>query len=197
MINKQKILNKVIIIAMFSALCCAGTFVQIRMPAGDFVHLGNFVMIISALLLGGIAGGCVGSLGMGIYDLIFYSNKPSTIIRTFVLKFIIGFIVGYLFRLVLKKKTNTKIFLYILGGVFGVLFVVSTIFFILGDKSGIGFKNGLTSVYYITTIGTKKYNASISLYIPIFSFIFSGGLIAAAVFVSSASSLFTASHHLS
>ena len=47
--KKEKLLNKIIIIALFSALACAATFIQIRMPAGDFVHLGNFVMIISAL----------------------------------------------------------------------------------------------------------------------------------------------------
>ena len=87
------LLKKVVLVAIFSALCCAATYLQIRMPAGDFVHLGNFVMIIAALLLGGVEGGAVGSLGMGIYDLINYAGKTSTILRTFILKFIIGFIV--------------------------------------------------------------------------------------------------------
>ncbi|MGM9971733.1 MAG: ECF transporter S component [Anaeroplasmataceae bacterium] len=173
--NSQKLLNKVIIIAMFSALSCAGTFVQIRMPAGDFVHLGNFVMITAALLLGGIEGGLVGSLGMGIYDLIFYTSKPSTIIRTFVLKFLIGFVVGTLFRYVLKKDKNVKIPLYVVGGVFLALFITSIVFIALGTNSG------FSSIYSVSVFGTVK-KLTISYYIPIFAFIFAAGLIVAAVF---------------
>lgn len=178
---KQKALNKIIIVAMFSALCCACTFVQIRMPAGDFVHLGNFVMIMAALLLGAIEGGLVGSLGMGLYDIIFYTSKPSTILRTFILKFIIGFLVGYLFRLVLKKKTNTKIIFAVLSGIFTAVFVVSLVFFIKGDSSNLSFSNGLNSVYSATIFGSVK-KISISLYIPIFSAIFAIGLLVATIF---------------
>lgn len=178
---KQKVLNKIIIVAMFSALCCACTFVQIRMPAGDFVHLGNFVMIMAALLLGGVEGGLVGFLGMGLYDLIFYTSKPSTILRTFILKFIIGFLVGYLFRLVLKKKTNTKVLFGVLSGLFFVVFVLSLIFFVKGDASNLSFSNGLNSVYSATIFGSVK-KISISLYIPIFSAIFAIGLLVAMIF---------------
>ncbi len=179
--KQEKVLNKVILIAMFSALCCAGTFIQIRMPAGDFVHLGNFVMIVAALLLGGVSGGAVGSLGMGIYDLIFYSDKPSTILRTFILKFIIGFLVGFLFRLIIKKKIKSELWLYILGGLFGALFIVSLVFFIKGDTSNISISNGLNSVYKATIFGTKK-DIKISLYVPIFSILFSLFAIFGAIF---------------
>lgn len=172
--KNQQLLNKVVIIAMFSALACAATFIQIRMPAGDFIHLGNFVMITAALLLGGIEGGLVGSLGMGIYDLIFYTQKPSTIIRTFILKFIVGFIVGYLFRLIFKKNKDTKIISYVLGGVFFAFFIVSIVFIALGTKSG------FNSIYVANILGTKK-SITISYYIPIFTFIFAVGLVASAI----------------
>lgn len=163
--------NKVILISIFAALCCAGTFVQIRMPAGDFVHLGNFVMIVAALLLGGVSGGFVGSLGMGIYDLIFYSDKPSTIIRTFILKFIIGFIVGFLFRIIIKKKVNASVWLYVLSGLFGFIFILSLIFFILGSKADFNITSGFNSVYKTHILG-KSASIKISLYVPIFSIIF-------------------------
>lgn len=178
--NSSQRLNKIIIVAMFSALACAGTFIQIRMPAGDFVHLGNFVMIIAALLLGGISGGVVGSLGMGIYDIIFYSQSPTTIARTFILKFIVGFLVGFLFRLFLKRKNKVRLSLYILSGLFVALFLASTILFALGDKSGFSFSSGLNSKF-ANIFGTSK-NLTISLYIPIFSFLFSLGSILSAIF---------------
>ena len=176
----EKLLNKIIVIALFSALCCAATFIQIRMPAGDFVHLGNFVMIISALLLGGIAGGLTGSLGMGLYDIIFYTQKPSTIIRTIALKFLIGFIVGSVFRLVLKKKLKTNILLYISAAFSLVIFIASIVFFAMGDKSNLSFSSGLNSVVS-DFLGSGK-SVKISLYIPIFAGVFTIGTLVAAIF---------------
>ena len=168
-----------VIVAMFSALTCAGTFIQIRMPAGDFVHLGNFVMIISALLLGGLKGGIIGSLGMGIYDLVFYINKPTTIIRTVVLKFLVGFLVGFIFNLIIKRKTKTTPLLYGTSALLGILFTVSMIMFSLGDFSRFGASNNFSSVYY-NIFGSEK-SFSVSLFIPAFSFIFGIGILIAAI----------------
>lgn len=167
---RQYILKKGIIIAMFIATCFAATFIQIKMPTGDMVHLGNFVMIMAALLLGGIEGGVIGSFGMGLYDLIFYTSKPSTIIRTFLLKFLIGFIVGYVFRLILRKKINTTSLLAGALGFFLLLFGVSLGFFIAGDKTDFGFSTGLLSKVD-NFLGSGK-TVNISLYIPLFSLIF-------------------------
>ncbi len=175
--KSKNLLNKITIIAMFSALACAGTFIQIRMPAGDFVHLGNFVMIIAALLLGGVAGGISGALGMGLYDIIFYTSKPSTILRTFILKFLVGYLVGTIFRLILKKDLNSKKLLYILTAIFLALGILFTILFSLGDKSNFGFQNGLSSVYALDDSNSFK----ISLYIPIFSYLFSIGSLISAI----------------
>ena len=169
--RKKIILKKSVIVAMLVALCFAATFINIQMPTGDMVHLGNFVMIITALLLGGLEGGLVGSLGMGLYDIIFYSSRPTTIIRTFILKFLVGFLVGFLFRLVLKKKINTKVLLISSIGFFVVLFGISLTLFIVGDKSGFGFSNGLAAILHVSSKSVK-----ISLFIPIFSALFAIGL---------------------
>lgn len=118
---------------------------------------------------------------MGIYDIIFYTQKPSTIIRTFVLKFIIGFLAGYLFRLILKKKFNVRVLLGVLSGIFLAIFVVSLVFFVKGDFSSFSFSSGLNSKYSFHMLGQDK-TISISLYIPIFSFIFSVGLLLATIF---------------
>lgn len=174
------ILEKIIIIAVFTAVCTAATFVQFKMPSGDMVHLGNFVMIMAALLLGGIVGGIVGSLGMGLYDLIFYTSKPSTIIRTFILKFLIGFIVGYVFRLILKKKLNTKYLLIGALSFFLLILGLSLMLFLIGDKSQFSFDNGLSATIS-NFLGTGK-TFKVSLYIPIFSLVFSIGMTLAIIF---------------
>lgn len=166
--SKQKnILKKSVLVAMMTALCCAATFIQIKMPAGDMVHLGNFVMILAALLLGGLEGGIVGSLGMGIYDLIYYSSKPTTIVRTLILKFIVGFIVGEIFRLFIKKDLNARKTLFIVSIILLLVGIGSSIAFALGDFSTFGFNEGLSTFHYIA--GKK---VSISLYIPIFAVLF-------------------------
>ena len=116
MSKNKKLLTKISIIAILTALCFAGTFVQIKMPSGDMIHLGNFVMIIAALLLGGLEGGFVGSFGMGLYDVIYYTQKPTTIFRTLILKFLIGFIVGSLFRLIIKKDLKARPILFTISG---------------------------------------------------------------------------------
>ena len=180
MSNSRKVLNKITVIALFTALTFAGVFIQIKMPTGDMVHLGNFVMIIAALLLGGLEGGAVGSLGMGIYDLIYYTSKPSTIIRTFILKFLVGFLVGYLFRLILKKKLNTKYLLIGATSFFILIFGISLGLFIAGDFTDFGFSNGLSS-NFANFLGSGK-TVKISLYIPIFSTVFIAGTILSIVF---------------
>jgi len=168
--KNKLLLTRITIIAVFSALCFAMTCVQIRMPAGDMVHLGNFVMILAALLLGGISGGLVGSLGMGLYDLIFYTSKTSTIIRTFALKFLVGFLVGFFFQLVLKKKWKTNKLLLGSSFFFFVLFGITLTLFLLGDYSNLSFSTGLAS--NVTNVFNAKKPVTLYLYVPIFSFIF-------------------------
>lgn len=118
--NRNKIF-KLVLFAILIALCYVATFVMIPLPTGGKIHLGNLVCILSSLLLGGLEGGLIGSIGMGLNDLHFYLDTPSTIIRTVVLKFIMGLICGALFKLLKKKNLksiNCSIVLFILGIVF-------------------------------------------------------------------------------
>lgn len=168
--QKALLLKKISLIAILAALCCAGTCIQIRMPAGDFVHLGNFVMIIAALLLGGVAGGLVGSLGMGIYDLIFYISKPSTVIRTFLLKFLVGFIVGSLFHLIIKKRRSTKpLLIAMMVFCLAIAGIWLTMFF-MGDRTGFGPENNFSAIFE-NIFGSKK-SFKVSLFVPGFAIIF-------------------------
>ena len=105
--KKERILIKMIYIALFSALCFVGTIISIPIGTSK-VHLGNFFCILAGLLCGGIVGGLAGSLGMGLNDLVF-GYPYTSYIRTFIVKFLMGFIVGSLFRMLLKKETPKKI----------------------------------------------------------------------------------------
>jgi uncharacterized membrane protein len=178
--KKEILLKKGVLIAMLIALCFGATRINIPMPTGDMIHLGNFVMILTALLLGGLEGGLVGSLGMGLYDLVFFSNRPFTILRTFILKFIVGFLVGYLFRLILKKKVKTDGLLIASTIFFVLLFGTSLTLFFIGDLSTLSFKTGLVSSVSNFLLSGKT--VKVSLYIPIFSILFAVGMILALIY---------------
>ena len=178
--KKEILLKKGVLIAMLIALCFGATRINIPMPTGDMIHLGNFVMILTALLLGGLEGGLVGSLGMGLYDLVFFSNRPFTILRTFILKFIVGFLVGYLFRLILKKKIKTDGLLIASTIFFILLFGTSLTLFFIGDLSTLSFKTGLVSSVSNFLLSGKT--VKVSLYIPIFSILFAVGMILALIY---------------
>lgn len=79
---------------LFAALSFVALFFKIPI-AGQFVHVGNAVTLLAALLLGGVYGGLSGSIGMGLFDLIYY---PSSLPTTLVLKFGIGLFTGLIFR---------------------------------------------------------------------------------------------------
>lgn len=85
---------RLVLIAMFAAICFV--IIMFRIPIADqFVHAGNAVCILAALLLGGWQGGLAGSIGMGLNDLFFY---PSSVVKTLILKFGIGLFTGLIFR---------------------------------------------------------------------------------------------------
>lgn len=85
--------------ALFAALSYAVfTFLQIKIPIGadmSSIHLGNAVVVLAALIIGGPLGGLSGALGMSIGDLldpVYFPLVP----KTFLCKLLIGVITGFL-----------------------------------------------------------------------------------------------------
>lgn len=130
---KDKNVYKLVVVALFSALCFVGTMIQIPLPSGGMIHLGNFFCILAALLCGGVIGGLAGGIGCGLYDLIIYSS-PVGMVQYAILKFIMGFLVGSLFRFIINKRK--KINYTITLGVVGSLIVLFTVLVIAGYISG-------------------------------------------------------------
>lgn len=79
-----------------AALSFAATYIHLQFSLGgassSMVHLGSAVCFIAALLLGDLAGGLAGGIGMTLYDLL--NGYMMTAPWTFVIKFLTGFAVG-------------------------------------------------------------------------------------------------------
>lgn len=131
--KNQKIpVSKIVFTGLIAALSyVVFTFLQIKinLPGGDAtsIHLGNAVVVLGALLLGGVYGGLGGAIGMTIGDLfdpIYIVYAP----KTFILKLCIGLITGFIAHNIGKitKSTDKKhIFTFtILATIGGLLFNV-------------------------------------------------------------------------
>ena len=120
MTKTRKLLLKRVYTAIFTALTFVATYIKIDFPIGGMIHLGNFVAIFVALLFGGTIGGIVGSLGMGLFDVL--NGYPyTTFVRTFIVKFCFCFIIGSLLRLLLKKDKEYKKLPIMLASLFTIV----------------------------------------------------------------------------
>lgn len=107
------------------------TFLQIKiqLPGGDAtsIHLGNAVCVLGALLLGGVYGGLGGAIGMAIGDLfdpVYITYVPKTLILKLCIGLITGLIAHKLGRIT-KSDDNAHVLKWtILAAEGGLLFNV-------------------------------------------------------------------------
>lgn len=93
----MKQIQKLTLTALMAAVCyVAFAFIKISIPtpAGyTSFHMGNAACVLSALLLGGPAGGLAGAIGMAIGDVL----DPAYLItapKTIILKYVMGYVAG-------------------------------------------------------------------------------------------------------
>jgi uncharacterized membrane protein len=130
--NKNSKAYKIAMTGLFAALSyVVFTYMQIKitLPGGDAtsIHLGNAVVVLGALLLGGPLGGLAGAIGMSIGDLfdpVYITYVP----KTFVLKLCIGLITGFVANKIGKISEcsdSKKVFKWtLIAAVSGLLFNV-------------------------------------------------------------------------
>jgi len=85
-------------------------FLRFDIPVGTertAVHLGNAVVVLGALLLGGGWGGVAGAVGLSISDLT--SGYVTSAPKTFILKLIIGLVAGLISRKLFHIEKDTDI----------------------------------------------------------------------------------------
>ena len=118
--NRRSPFMQTVLIAMFAALSFVAIWlIRIPYPApvgNPFIHFGNMVTILAALLIGGWQGGLSGSIGMGLFDIVGGYGVLS--IKTFILKFGIGLFTGLIARVGRRHpERNPRVGLGVAGGV--------------------------------------------------------------------------------
>ena len=108
-------------------ICTLCRFLQMKIHVGGdttSIHLGNAVVVIAALVLGGPLGGLAGALGMTIGDLLdpaYITYAPKTVICKLVIGLIAGFIAHKLGK-INDSQDRSHIFKWVLlAAIFGLL----------------------------------------------------------------------------
>lgn len=127
-------LLRLVLISLFAALSFVILIVfRIPYPApvgSPFLHFGNAVVILAALLLGGWQGGLAGSIGMGLNDVVYGYGFYA--IETVILKFGIGLFTGLVARVGIRHpERNPRTGLGIASGLsllFGGILLAGKLF---------------------------------------------------------------------
>lgn len=108
-------------VAVLIALACVLTFFP-KVPIGaGYVHFGDCIIYVAAIMLGPLSGAIVGAVGHSLAD--FLSGFALFCIPTFIIKGIMGYVIGK----IVYKRTDVKHF--ILGSV-AALVIVSVGYFV-------------------------------------------------------------------
>ncbi len=129
--KREKILN-ITFIALFAALCYIALTVFFFPFAQMYIHFGNLIVVVAALLIGGWQGGLAGSIGMGLYDIL--NGHADSSPKTFLLKFLIGLTVGVVFTFLQRRKKYPSLWLLI-SGIVSLLISLALIIDNLSDNS--------------------------------------------------------------
>ena len=107
-------------VAMLTALACVLTIVPKVPIGGGYVHFGDCIIYVAAMILGPIPGAIVGAIGHSLAD--FISGYPIFCIPTFIIKGIMGFAIGK----IVYRHVDIKHF--IIGGIVALVIVTGGYF---------------------------------------------------------------------
>lgn len=108
----QRLLD-ITFIAVFAALCYIALTVLFIPFANMYIHFGNLIVVLAALLVGGWQGGLAGSIGMGFYDI--FNGHADSSPKTFVLKLLIGLATGLVYNFFKNRKKYPTVALIVSG----------------------------------------------------------------------------------
>lgn len=167
--NDKKI-KDIVYISLLAALICVATF-MIRIPSvvtNGYVHLGDGLIFIAVILLGGKRGAFAASIGASLADIL--GGYAHYAIPTFIIKGIMALIMGYIIYKMNKESKASWIIGAVLGSIWqiaayyvvGSLMVgsfISTLMDIPGNavQSGVGIIVAVlfVSAFKKTTISSK------------------------------------------
>lgn len=108
-------ITDITMIALFGALCYIALMLFFIPFANMYIHFGNLIVVLAALLIGGWQGGLAGSVGMGLFDLL--NGHADSAPKTFILKLLIGLAAGLTFSFFKSRKKFPSAALYTAGTV--------------------------------------------------------------------------------
>ena len=120
-------LQKIILSAMFAALCCIATMI-IRVPTfgtNGYVNIGDSIVLISAWIIGGPYGALAAGIGSALADLL--AGYVAYVPGTFVIKFTMAFIGAKVYA-VINKKISVNQVAYISSAVVAEIIMIAGYF---------------------------------------------------------------------
>ncbi len=142
----QKIMD-ITFIGVFAALSYIVLAVLFIPFADMYIHFGNLVVVLAALLIGGWQGGLAGSIGMGFFDL--FSGYATSAPKTFLLKFLIGLTAGLVYRFFASRKRFPSVALFISGGISVLLGAAITVYSVTEYHAFTGRSAILAPVFFL------------------------------------------------
>lgn len=116
-------LKKMILAALFAAMCCVATIVvQIPSPTNGYLHLGDCVVLLSGVLLGPIYGAAAAAIGSTMADVI--TGYAHYALATFIIKAIMAVAVWAIYSALGKGKLNSAVRLLVGGVVSEIIMTV-------------------------------------------------------------------------
>lgn len=118
--NKKQLTPKEITkIAMMAALVFVATY-SLKVPSlHGYTHLGDCMIFISVLLLGGKKGAISGAIGASLADLV--GGYMIWIVPTFCIKFIMAIIMGIIVEKIIVNAKFNWIIGACIGGIFQII----------------------------------------------------------------------------
>ena len=111
--TKHEQIVNITMIPLFAALCYIALTVLFIPFANMYIHFGNLIVVLAALLIGGWQGGLAGSIGMGFYDI--FNGHADSSPKTFILKMLIGLATGLVYNFIKNRKKYPAAALYVSG----------------------------------------------------------------------------------
>ncbi len=137
--KKQKNILNLTFISLFAALSYIALMLFFFPVGIMYVHFGNLIVVLAALLIGGWQGGLAGSIGMGLYDI--FNGHADSSPKTFLLKFLIGLTVGIIYTFLNNRKKYPSLWLMISGF---ISLIISTALVISGIGNNNNFKGDIS-----------------------------------------------------
>lgn len=129
-------IQKFVRCAMLTALACLLTIFPHIPFGGGYVHFGDCIIYVAAMVLGPLPGAVVGAVGHSMADLL--SGFAIFAIPTFIIKGVMGFMIGA----VVYKHINAKRF--VIGGLMAL--VIVTVGYFIAEVPLMGYETALVSL---------------------------------------------------